>query len=135
MQPLNIILSAIICILGIVFGVLLGIIAKEELKDGRKWFLLMQGVIFVFILFFIFKFYMLNIIYIILISVFVLLVMFFVTDIRREIIVYSICAIVFYLSIQNTNLFLIESSLIFLYGLPTGSLVYEKWMTKIRDKL
>ncbi len=39
--------------------------------------------------------------------------------------IYSILALIFYLSYQNKNLFFIESTLIFLYGLPIGSLLAE----------
>jgi len=39
---------------------------------------------------------------------------------------YIILAVVFYLSSKKLNPYIIESSLIFLYGIPTGTLLTEK---------
>jgi hypothetical protein len=44
---------------------------------------------------------------------------------------YIILAGVFLFSLKELNLFIIESSLIFLYGLPTGSLYFQKDKKKV----
>ncbi|HLC50439.1 MAG TPA: hypothetical protein VJI97_03345, partial [Candidatus Nanoarchaeia archaeon] len=45
---------------------------------------------------------------------------------KKSIILYSIFGIIFYLSSKNQSLFMIESSLIFIYGIPTASILCIK---------
>ncbi len=45
---------------------------------------------------------------------------------KKSMLNYNILGILFFLSYNNNNLFVIESALIFLYGLPTASLIYDK---------
>ena len=46
-------------------------------------------------------------------------------DINKSLIIYFILAIIFYLSYRNINLFIIESSLIFLYGAVNASSLFD----------
>ncbi|MCG8571015.1 MAG: hypothetical protein MJB14_12820, partial [Spirochaetes bacterium] len=45
---------------------------------------------------------------------------------KKSMILYFILAVILFVSLGNNNLFLIESVLIFLFGMATGSLLFKK---------
>lgn len=111
-------------------GIILAYIAKEELKIGKKYFILLQKVILTLIPSF-FLFYLLkeNISLLILsILMFSILINSYNQKIKTYYI-YPVLALIFYFSSKNIDLFKIQAFLIFLYGFPTGSL-----LTKVKDK-
>ena len=123
MNILNYSLAALIAYTGLFIGFMLAIMAKEEIKPGKKYFIILQRItlllIFIFLFILIFDFLL-------------LLIITLVYILKKKInfnespYVYIILAVIFYLSSKNLNLFIIESSLIFLYGLPTGTLLTKK---------
>ncbi|MBI2128823.1 hypothetical protein HYU07_01155 [Candidatus Woesearchaeota archaeon] len=123
----------IVSFLGLIAGAVIANMAKEELKAGRRYFSLMQDFLAVLILFFIFEFYELNIFVIVpvLLAVFLLLFYFKNSMKYADMVIYSIFAIIFYLSSKSINLFSLEASLIFLYGLPSGSLITKERVKNI----
>ena len=129
MNVLNYSLAAIISYLGLSIGLILAIIAKEELKAGKKYFILLQKaillLIFIFLIYFL-KFNLINLI-IVLLFIFIYLIKYYWNKrINESFYIYLILSIIFYISSKSLNLFIIESSLIFLYGLPTGTLLTTK---------
>ena len=112
------------CFIGLFMGVLISFMSKEELKDGRKYFLFSKKVIFVLIIFFLIYFLNVKLIYNLLIAVILLLVLFKFKI--KEYITYNLLGIIFYLSSLNESLFKINASLIFIYGLFVGGLFTEK---------
>lgn len=129
MNLLNYSLTAVISYLGLFVGFILAIIAKEELKQGKKYFLFLQKVILLLIFIFLLLFIKLNYILILLILVFVLIYIlknYLKKGFNELPYIYIILSTIFYISSKKLDLFVIESSLIFLYGLPTGTLITKK---------
>lgn len=127
MNLLNYSLAAIITYLGLFTGFILAITAKEELKPGKKYFIFLQKVILLLIFIFLLIFVDLNYVLVLLILIFILIqILRRKKDFNELPYTYIILAIIFYLSSKKLNLFIIESSLIFLYGIPTGTLLTKK---------
>jgi hypothetical protein len=107
---------------GIIVGVVLGIIAPEELRPGKQYMKVFQNIVFalaVLILMFMFELP----IWAILVAAIVVTVaelLYFDSDI--SIAAYTVFALLFFISSKQQSIFVVESSLIFLYGLPTGSM-------------
>mgnify|MGYP001580588941 CR=1 FL=1 len=130
MQFINYFSASIISFSGLLIGLMLVKIAPEEQKPLEKYLNLARKIIllmiFVFIMFYYFNswFYALA-----LISYFLFLIfMEYKTDdmLKKSMLIYAVLGILFFLGSRNTNLFIIESSLVLLYGLPTASLMYNK---------
>ena len=120
-------LAPIISFLGFPFGLFLSFVSPEEMNPGKKYFKLLQNLLLVLILFFIFNYYSLPLIASILITITVFLGVFCWQNKYKSIILYLILAVLLYLSSKNPLLFALESSLIFMYGVPAGSLIkYRK---------
>lgn len=127
MNLLNYSLTAIISYIGLFVGFILAIIAKEEIKPGKKYFIFLQKLILLLIFIFLLVFIKLNYILVLLILVFIVI---YLLKTKKEFnespYIYIVLSVVFYLSLKILSLFVIESSLIFIYGLPTGSLLTKK---------
>jgi len=130
MQFINYFFTSIISFLGLLIGIVLTKIAPEEQKPLRKYFVLARRIIliliFIFVLFYYFnsKIHMLTLIAYL---VFLLFTEYKIKDILKiSIFNYAVLGIIFFVSSINLNLFVIESSLILLYGIPTASLIYQK---------
>lgn len=130
MQFINYFSASLISFSGLLIGLMLAKIAPEEQKPLERYFFSMRKIllllIFVFITFYYFSswFYALA-----LISYFLFLLFIeYKTDdmLKKSMLVYAVLGILFFLSSRNTNLFVIESSLILLHGLPAASLLYNK---------
>lgn len=118
-------LKLLIALTGILFGLVLTWIAPEELKPGRKYFLLANKVLFwgiVFtVLFFSFKTNL-----ILLITIFIIAAALFVIKLKKnsqllEIPTYLIFIAPYFIIAEQTFQ-LILASLLFLYGLLVGTL-------------
>ena len=130
MQFINYFFASLISFSGLIIGLMLVKIAPEEQKPLEKYFVMLRKIllfmIFVFILFYYFNswFYMMT-----LAGYFIFLL--FVEHktknmLKKSMIIYTLLGILFFLSSRNMNLFIIESSLILLFGLLTASLIYNK---------
>ena len=127
MNILNYSLVAIISYLGLFIGFFLALIAKEEIKPGKKYFILIKKIMLLLIFVFLIVNTKLNYQIILLFLVFAILQIYRTKKEFNELpYTYIILAIIFYMASKNTTLFVIESSLIFIYGLPTGSLLTKK---------
>ena len=130
MQFINYFFASIISFLGLLIGIMLVTIAPEEQTPLKKYFVLARKLLLLLI--FIFPiFYYINkaifILAIILIFLFLIFIEYKIKDLfRKSVFHYAALSILFFFSLSNTNLFVIESSLILLYGLPTASLLYNK---------
>lgn len=130
MQFINYFFAALVSYSGLLIGILLAKIAPEEQKPLEKYFIfsrkLLLSAIFVFLVFYFFNNYA-NLVISIIYVVFLFFIEYRINDsLKKSIIVYQLLGIIFFLSSKNANLFAIESSLVFLYGLPTASLIYNK---------
>jgi len=119
-------LASIIAYLGLLLGVILIKLAPEEQKPGKKYFILLKKILFFIIIISILFFYKLNIILITILIIFVLiLILNRKINLEKSPLVYLLLGIIFYLSSKIFNLFVIESVLIFLYGIPASSLIIK----------
>ena len=117
MELINYTLLTIVTYIGIFCGVVLSFISPEELKPGKRYFLIMQKILL--FLMSISLFYHITFINIILSLTIVL----FAIIQKNSFIAYLLFAIIIFINVQNIALVTIISVLIFLYGLPTGSLL------------
>ena len=103
----------IIAFLGLIFGIFLGKYTKEELKDGKKYFILLEkAILFVLILFLLYK-----------VSFSFLVVIFSLLGVLLS---RKLNKIYFYLGLTFVLVSdLSISALIFIFGLPYGSLLYH----------
>jgi hypothetical protein len=127
MNILNYSLTALASYIGLFMGFILALIAKEEIKPGKKYFLFLQKAILSAIFIILFIFLDLNYIAILLLLACIII---YITKKKKEfndtIYTYILLSVIFYLSSRNINLFIIEAPLIFFYGLPTGTLLTTK---------
>ena len=120
---LNYFLASIIAYLGLLLGIILIKLAPEEQKPGKKYFILLKKILFFLILASLLFFYKINLILsIILLSFIIILMLNKKIKLEKTYLVYFLLGIIFYSSSKIFNLFIIQSVLIFLYGIPTASL-------------
>ncbi len=123
MDFLNYFLISLVTYFGLLVGIILSFMAKEELKDGRKYFILLHNIILAFVLFFILEFFKVNVFLSLFLPLILIFILFYFNEIyKKSYIVYVLFGIVFYFSSKNINLLLIISSLIFFYGFLISSL-------------
>ena len=127
MEAINYALGFAVIIAGLVMGIILGRIAKEELKPGRKYLLLFQNILLsaVFVAA-VFSFESM-LAKIILAAILAYLVIF--DYLFNWVLAYASFGFIYFSSLNNINLILI-SALMFIYGFPTGSLLMAKRMKK-----
>ena len=120
-------LASIIAYLGLLLGVILIKLSPEEQKPGEKYFIILKKILFIIILISLLFFYNLNIIFITILILFsLILILNRKLNLEKTALVYLFLGIVFYLSSKILNLFILESVLIFLYGIPVSSLILKK---------
>ena len=129
---LNYILALIACISGLFLGIIVSLLAQEELKDGKKYFKLIQNIIIVLVLFFVMEFYQINIYLSLAVSAVLLFLLFYLKTLNREkrdFIIYPLFGIVFFL-LKDSQLILVTGSLIFIYSLLSAGIFSEERMKK-----
>jgi hypothetical protein len=120
MGVMGILVALILPALAPIAGYFLGRLTKEELKPGKKYFVSMQHILFVAIsAVFLYSYkWELYIVVFGLLAVFVYMTF---KQARNVYIAEALFGIAFALAVKTSFLFLL-SALIFIYGLPTGSL-------------
>ncbi|MBL7050777.1 hypothetical protein ISS04_01285 [Candidatus Woesearchaeota archaeon] len=122
----NYILAPIIAFLGFPIGIFFSFTNPEEMKPGKKYFHLLQNILLTLIIFLVLEFYQLPLVFSIIITAVIFILLFYWKNKHKSIITYFTLAILLALSSKNPHLFAIQTSLIALYGLPTGSLESPK---------
>ncbi len=117
LQSIIIILA---CFLSIYLGIFTAIMAEEELKDALKYLRVFQNLILTLVSYVLFYPYIK--LYAIIVSLIILLIMFNFKSIKRDLWIYPILGI-----IMGVNSSIMMISLVFLYGFPSGSILYEKF--------
>jgi len=124
---LNYFLASIITYLGLLLGVILIKLAPEEQKPGKKYFILFKKILFFLIIVSILFYYKINIILTTILLLFtIILILNGKISLNKSSLVYFFLGIIFYLSSRIFDLFIVESVLIFLYGIPNSSLILKK---------
>jgi len=121
---LNYFLASIISYLGLLLGIILIRLAPEEKKPGKKYFILMKKTLFFIILVALLFFYEINII-LTTIFLFFIIILILTKKIRLEktAFVYFLLGIILFFSSKIFNLFVLETILIFIYGIVTSSII------------
>jgi len=126
-MPASYFLAAITSYLGLLLGIILIKLAPEEQRPGKKYFILLKKILLFSIIFLFF--YFLNLNPIVLIAASILLILLFYNKkltLESTLFVYILLGIIFSLSSRFQDLLIIESTLIFLYGIPTASIAFKK---------
>jgi hypothetical protein len=119
-------LAALVAYLGLLAGLIVSLLSKEELKPGRKYFFLLQNCIFVSLCVIFLYVNKVHWLANILVSTLVVIALYFARTPLSSAITYPIMGLMFFLSSKNSNAFSLVSSMIFLYGIPTASLQIKK---------
>jgi hypothetical protein len=120
---LNYFLVSVLAYLGLLVGVILIKLAPEEQKPGKKYFILLKKILFFLTITFLLFFYKINFILSLLFLFFILiLILNKKIKLEKSYLVYLLLGIIFYLSSKIFDLFVIESVIIFLYGISNASL-------------
>jgi hypothetical protein len=115
--------TLIFVFLGVYVGALLAFIAPEELKPGKAYFKALANTILVFLLLILLYSYGANLYVLIFLGVAASVFLYFTSETTPvNQIAYFLLGIAFYFSTGTTDLFIISSTLIFIYGMPLGSL-------------
>ena len=131
---LTYVLTLICVFLGVYVGALLAFIAPEELKPGRNYFRAFENTLLVLIILILLYAYGAHLAVLILLGIVLSIFLYYTTGtILVNQIAYLLLGIVFYFSLKTTDLFITISAMIFLYGLPLGSL-YVAQVTKKSKK-
>ena len=126
---INYFIASLISFFGLILGIILIKIAPEEQKPGKKYFILLQNLFFILSVILLLYFLKIDMGIIFLTAI---LLTYFISRIkikdyfRKSEFLYFLLAIIFFLSSKNTSLFLTESVIIFLFGMPTGSLLFNR---------
>ena len=124
-------LIALISFLGLLVGMILTYSNKDELKPGRKYIILVQKIIWTLIMIVTAFVYNLHWFVLLLIFIFTISPFFNKKQIKTPSI-YFFFGIIFYLSTNSINLLAVNASLIFLFGLPSGTLIKTDEKSKIK---
>ena len=126
---INYFIASLISFFGLILGIILIKIAPEEQKPGKKYFILLQNLFFILSVILLLYFLKIDMGIIFLTAI---LLTYFISRIkikdyfRKSEFLYFLLAIIFFLSLRKSDLFLIEGALIFLFGMPTSSLLFDK---------
>lgn len=120
MQITTYILTFLLALSGFLVGLALKKIAKSEIKQGKLYFIWMQNILLILAAIFIVYSFKPNLLLFLGIG---LIIMGAITYFKpKAVIGYALLLILFLLSIKNTNLLILISSLTFLYGFPSAAL-------------
>jgi hypothetical protein len=119
-------LAAIICYMGLFAGFILAKIAREEIKSGARYFVFIQKAIWILIFITLMVYLDLTYLLLLLILAFIFVFLTNKKEFFNSPYAYIFLAAIFYISSRKTEIFITASSLIFLYGLPTGTLITKK---------
>lgn len=130
MEFINYFFASLVSFFGLLIGIILVSIAPEEQKPLSKYFDLARKILLLAIFVFLMFYYFENTFYLFILFVYLIFAAIMESRIhnlfRKSMITYVLLGILFYLSRNNINLFVIESSLVLIYGVITSSLLYDR---------
>jgi hypothetical protein len=119
-------LASIIAYLGLLVGVILVKLAPEEQNPGKKYFILLKKATFFLIIAILLIYYKINLFFSLSLLIFMAILMWNRRiNLNKTQLVYFLLGIIFSLSGRIFNLLILESLLIFFYGIPTASLEFN----------
>jgi len=120
MEILNFILALIVSFLGYPIGMFIANYTKEELKHGKKYFIILTQILVIIALIFFIYSIQLNI-YLSIVIALALTVLFLKIN-PKPLIGYPLMTLFCILNIRNDSIFIILASIIFIYGLASSAL-------------
>lgn len=133
---INYILASIVSYLGLLIGIILISLAPEEQKPGRKYFIFLKMILFLFIIALFLFFYEINLVFSLALLASVLVLIFYgKLHLENSLLVYSLFGLIFYFSSKIASLFVFESVLILLYGIPNSSLIINSKKNNYKEIL
>ncbi|HII71874.1 TPA: hypothetical protein HA265_03925 [Candidatus Woesearchaeota archaeon] len=133
---LTYLLTLVVVFLGVYAGALLAFIAPEELKNGKKYFRGLMHALVGFIAALLVYFYAYNIYWSLAVGLLLLVMMYLLPHAHYvDQIVYLTMGAAFLLSTRNQELFIANSAMIFLYGMPLASDYIERNSKKSKKTL
>ncbi len=127
MEAITYLLTIAICFLGLVAGIVVSYMAKEELEPGASYFLWLKRILVAVVLGSLIYLHRNNIYYIIGLLVWMAASEIFI---RNDILIYSLFGIAISESIGSQPVFIVSSVALFLYGLPTAAILIERYIRK-----
>jgi len=115
------ILTVLISYLGIGVGICISAMTKEELKPGRKYFLIIHAILPSIIISMTMSVLISS--YYLVLGIVIFIILMYVRNPKSSYIIYPLLGFLLSLSKTNVDLLMITSSMIFLYGLPTAALL------------
>ncbi|MBU0616002.1 MAG: hypothetical protein KJ601_07990 [Nanoarchaeota archaeon] len=121
----NLFLAVLIAFLGIVAGLIIALMTKEELKPGKKYFLLMRKTLLLAMVVLMVIFLYDRWIYLLITATAFIIVIvakqFKLSNSAYNLLTYLLFGLVLFYASLETELFVIESVLVFIYGLTIFS--------------
>lgn len=126
MQIITYLLASIVSYLGLLAGVIQVKMAPEEQNPGKKYFILLKKIIFFLMIALLLAYYRINFVFSLLVLLFLgIIIVSGKMKLEKYVLAYLLLGIIFFLSSKIINLLVIESVLIFIYGMSSASLVYN----------
>jgi hypothetical protein len=133
---LTYILTTVFVFSGVYVGALLAFISPEELKPGKNYFKAFENTLLVFIILILLYAYDANIFVLIFLGVVLSIFLYYTcenTPVNQ--IAYFLLGIAFYFAAKSVDLFIIISTMIFLYGLPLGSMYVARRLKRSKKTI
>lgn len=133
---LTYILTTVFVFSGVYVGALLAFIAPEELKPGRNYFKAFENTLLVFTILLLLYAYEANLFVLIFLGVVLSIFLYYTcenTPVNQ--ISYFLLGIAFYFAAKSVDLFIIISTMIFLYGLPLGSMYVARRLKRSKKTI
>ena len=111
---------------GLIFGIIVSFTAKDELKQGKDYFIAFQNLLVAFASGVLFYFYKLDLYFVVVAVLLIFFSLFLVNSIKKSYIIYPLLALLFYASSGIILFFVLESVLIFLCGFSTAGLLIKR---------
>lgn len=133
---LTYILTTVFVFSGVYVGALLAFISPEELKPGKNYFKAFENTLLVFILLILLYAYNANLFVLIFLGVVLSIFLYYTcesTPVNQ--IAYFLLGIALYFSARSVDLFIMISTMIFLYGLPLGSMYVARRLKRSKKTI
>ncbi len=123
MDFLNYFFISLIIYSGLLMGIIISYMAKEEIKPGKRYFILLHNLVLGFLMFFILEFFKVNAYLTLFIPlIFIIGLFYYNNTYKKSYITYPVLGFLYYLTSAYFNQQIMIASLIFFYGIIIGSL-------------
>jgi len=130
------IVTTVFAFFGVYVGALLAFIAPEEIRPGKMYFKALMNTLLVFMILILLKAYGANLFVLIFLGISFSVTLYYthlISPINQ--VAYFLLGIAFFFSTKTEELFILISSMIFIYGMPLGSLYVARRMKKSKKTL